>query len=91
MLKKALHLLANLSLGKDMALALKILHLLAPLVEKVNSLSGLDVARLVSRQVYAQLPAPWKFPDGPATEDEFLDAIQAGQIFLGKVKALTTH
>ncbi len=84
MLKKALHLLANLSLGKELALALKILHLLAPLAGR---LSGLEVAR----RVYAQLPAPWKFPDGPATEDEFLDAIQAGQLFLGKVRALTTH
>ncbi|WP_303673470.1 hypothetical protein [Vampirovibrio chlorellavorus] len=84
MLKKALHLLANLSLGKDLALALKILNLLAPLAGR---LSGLDVARLV----YVQLPANWKFPNGPATEDEFLDAIQAGQLFLGKVKALTTH
>ncbi len=84
MLKKALHLIAKLSLGKEMALALSILNLLTPLIGR---LKGLDVARMV----YAQLPAHWKFPDGPATEDEFLEAIQSGQLFLGKVQALTRH
>lgn len=82
MFKKALHLLAKLSLGDELALALKILNLLAPLAGRI---SGLDVARLV----YVQLPASWKFPNGPATEDEFLDAIQSGQVFLGKLKALS--
>ena len=84
MLKKALHFIANLSLGRELALALKILNLLAPLAGRLN---GLDVARMV----YAQLPAAWKFPDGPVTEDEFLDAIQSGQLFLGKVKALVRN
>ncbi|WMU93389.1 hypothetical protein EMOOHJMP_00196 [Microcystis phage MaAM05] len=82
MLKKALHFLAKLSLGDELALALKILNLLAPLAGRF---SGLEVARLV----YVQLPANWKFPNGPATEDEFLDAIQSGQVFLGKLKALS--
>lgn len=84
MLKKALQFIANLSLGREIALALKILNLLAPLAGR---LKGLDVARMV----YAQLPVAWKFPDGPATEDEFLDAIQSGQLFLGKVKALVRN
>jgi hypothetical protein len=84
MLKKALQVIAHISLGKELALALRILNLLTPLAGR---LSGLDVARMV----YAQLPAAWKFPDGPATEDEFLEAIQSGQLFLGKVKALTRN
>lgn len=81
MLKKALHLIAHLSLGKEIALAFKILHLIASVTGRFN---GLDLARMV----YAQLPADWKFPQGPATEDEFLDAIQSGQVFLGKIKSL---
>lgn len=84
MLKKAFHFIAGLSIGRELTLALNILNLLTPLAGRFN---GLDLAKLV----YSQLPLRWKFPDGPATEDEFLDAIQSGQIFLGKIKSLTRH
>ncbi len=84
MLKKALQFITHLSLGKELTLALQILNLLSPLAGRFN---GLELARLV----YSRLPRDWKFPEGPATEDEFLDAIQSGQLFLGKIKALTRN
>lgn len=84
MFKKALRIIFNFGLSKELGLALNILNLLLPLANRLN---GLDLARLV----YSRLPENWKFPNGPATEDEFLDTIQSGQIFLGKVKALTNR
>lgn len=82
MLKKALGFILDFSLTKEMKLALNILDRLLPLTGRF---SGLDLAKLV----YAQLPESWKFPEGPATETEFLETIQSGQVFLSKVKALS--
>lgn len=81
MLKKLLQRLAHLSLSKELSLALGILNLLSQLP---GPMRGIGLARLV----YTALPDSWKAPSGPATEDEFLDAIQSGHVFLGKVKLL---
>jgi len=80
-LKKITLLLAQKTLGKELALALMLLRLIATAVEtrKVN-----DIARFV----FKNLPTNWKQPQGPATETEFLDMVQAGQLFLGKIQAV---
>lgn len=82
MLKKAISALMRFSLNRELGMALQILSATRSL------LSSFDEQDLI-RLVYVQLPEQWKFPNGPATEMEFQEAIQAGKVFLIKVKALT--
>ena len=81
LLSKLLHLTTKLTLGKELALALMLLRLIIDAVEnrKVTN---------VARFVYGKLPAPWRHPEGPATEAEFVEMIEAGQAFLVKIRAV---
>lgn len=69
------------ALGQEVTVALVLLHLITDAVKKRRVD---DVARFV----YQQLPKAWKAPKGPATEAEFVDMVQAGQLFLGKIQAI---
>ena len=79
--KKISHFLIRKSLGKELATALLLLHMI---MEAVNDRKVMDVARFV----YNKLPETWRQPQGPATEVEFVDMVQTGQVFLSKVKAV---
>jgi hypothetical protein len=81
LISKLTHFVAQKSLGKELALALLLLRIITDAVEnrKVS-----DLARFV----FGKLPDNWRQPKGPATETEFVDMVQAGQIFLEKVKAV---
>lgn len=78
---KLLHLIARVSLGRELATALTLLRLLLEAIEKRNT-------RNVALFVFKQLPEGWKHPKGPATEAEFTDTIAAGETFLRKVRDL---
>lgn len=81
LLKKITHFIAQKTLGRELALALLLLRMITTAIEtrKVT-----DIARFV----YKNLPPNWRQPNGPATETEFVDMVQAGQLFLGKVQAV---
>jgi len=80
-LRNITHFLAQKALGKELALAILLLRTIATAVQAKNV--G-DIARFV----YGKLPDNWRQPKGPATETEFVDMIQAGQLFLAKVQAV---
>lgn len=84
MKERIIHLLARLSLGKQLAAALMILRLI---VEAVREKDAANVARFV----YRKLPASWRHPEGPATEAEFLEMIASGEQFLKSVRNLAVH
>lgn len=79
-LKKLVHFVAQKSLGNELALALLLLRIITQAMESHNVT---DLARFV----FGHLPENWRQSKGPATETEFVDMVQAGQIFLDKVKA----
>jgi hypothetical protein len=79
-LKKLVHFVAQKSLGHELALALLLLRIIAQAAQSRNIT---DVARFV----FSNLPENWRQPKGPTTEVEFVDMVQAGQIFLEKVQA----
>lgn len=68
----------KLTLGKEVTLALMLLRLISDAIKKRRVD---DVAKFV----YKQLPNTWRAPKGPATEAEFVDMVQAGQLFLSKI------
>jgi hypothetical protein len=80
-LQKALHMVTKLMLGQQMASALLLLRLIA------NAAQERKVEN-VARFVYGKLPAQWRHPEGPATEAEFVALIEAGQVFLDKLRAV---
>jgi hypothetical protein len=82
LLKKIVNFLVQKSLGQDIALALLLLRTIAETVETGNVT---DLAQLV----FTELPDTWRQPKGPTSESEFVDLVQAGQVFLQKVKAAT--
>lgn len=73
--------MAKLFLGQDVTLALMLLRSISEAIKK----GGVDG---VARIIYQQLPANWRAPRGPATEAEFVELVQAGQLFLSKVQAV---
>ncbi len=79
-MNKILHTLTKLTFGKPMADALLMLRLIA---EAVNNNKVANVARFV----FGKLPAEWRHPEGPATEAEFVELIEAGRGFLEKLQA----
>lgn len=81
MKQKLLHIAAKLTLGNHLAMALTLLHLILQALENKE-------VKDISRFVFTRLPGGWREPQGPATEAEFVDMIQAGQLFLGKLKAV---
>jgi hypothetical protein len=81
-LKKLVHFIAQKSLGHELALAFTLLRILTQAMESQNVT---DLARFV----FSKLPENWRQPKGPTTEAEFVELVQAGQIFLTKVKAST--
>lgn len=78
-LKKLVHFVAQKSMGHELALALLLLRIILQAMESHNVT---DLARFV----FAELPENWRQPKGPATEASFVDMVQAGQIFLEKIK-----
>lgn len=81
MLNKITHLVARVSLGKELAAALMLLRLILEALEKRN-------IRNVAMFVFKQLPEGWKHPKGPATEAEFQAVIATGETFLKQLRAL---
>ncbi len=81
LLNRIAHFLAKLSLGKEVATSLLLLRLI---------LDALDNRKVdnVARFVYGKLPVDFKAPKGPATEAEFVEVVQIGQLFLSKIKAV---
>lgn len=75
------HFVAQKVLGKELALALTLLRMIANAIETKQVTD-------ISRFVYKNLPANWRQPHGPATESEFVDMVQAGQLFLTKIQAV---
>ena len=80
-LQNVLHQVARLALGSEVASALMLLRLIAAAVQdhKVTN---------VAHFVYSKLPAQWKHPEGPTTEAEFVEMIEAGQVFMDKIRAV---
>ena len=83
-IQKIIQLLAKISLGKEMAMALNVLGLIS---DTVDALEGKDLVHFI----YGKLPRQWKPPAGPATETEFVEMVEAGHTFLRKIKALAQH
>lgn len=81
MMNNLLNMIAKLLVGQQMASALLLLRLIA------NAAQDRKVTN-VARFVYAKLPAQWRHPEGPATEAEFVALIEAGQVFLDKLRAV---
>lgn len=78
--KKVLDIITRFSLGKELALALALLHIIDEATESKNITN-------LARFVFGKLPQNWRSPQGSTTETEFVEMIQAGQSFLQKVKA----
>ncbi len=79
--KKLVHFIVQKSLGQELSMAFILLQSI------LAALENHDVSDL-ARVVFTQLPEGWRQPNGPATETEFVDMVQAGQLFLDKVKAV---
>ena len=79
---KIFQLIARLSFGPTVGNALMVLQLILDAVQNKES-------RGLSRYVYQQLPKHWKEPEGPATEQEFLSMIKAGEKFIKTLHQVT--
>ncbi len=82
-MSKLLHFFTRISFGKELAMALMILKLISDALRDKNP-------KNVAVFVFRKLPAQWRHPEGPATEKEFVDLVDAGQLFLKRIQALVT-
>lgn len=80
-LQKITHFLAQKAMGKDLALAILLLKAITAALQNKNVS---DIARFV----YAKLPDNWRANKSATAGTEFVDMIQAGQLFLTKVQAV---
>ncbi len=82
MKEKIIQFLARISFGPVIGNAVMVLQLIMDAVQNKES-------RSLARYVYAQLPKRWKEPEGPATEQEFLSMIKAGEKFMTTLHQVT--
>jgi hypothetical protein len=73
--------MGKIALGKELALALTLLRCVN---EAVQQRQENDLARFALRQ----MPAAWRNSKGPVSEAEFVDLLQAGQLFLSKIQTV---
>lgn len=66
--------LVKLLLGKEVALAIKLLQAAYLVFDSIRDGKGPNVAPF-ARQAFKYLPDDFKAPQGPATEQEFIDAV----------------
>lgn len=66
--------LVKLFLGKEVALALKLLRAGYKVFDSISNGFNPNVAPF-AKEVFKHLPENFKYPIGPATEQEFVDAV----------------
>lgn len=84
---KLMPLLAHWSLGREAALALMLLRLIAEATDARQQSGGKGLAI----SIYRRLPASWRAPLGPATQDEFVRAVSDGEAFWKSLRALANR
>lgn len=84
MINHLMALATRVTLGKEMALAVVLLQLITEAIRKKD-------IKNVAIFVYRKLPAAWRHPKGPATEEEFVALIESGEVFMRNLQALHTR
>ena len=74
--------LLQFSLGKELGAGLMLLRLILKAIEKQQT-------RDLALFVFNRLPLSFREPAGPAKEKEFIELVEAGEVFVRKLQAVS--